>query len=100
MLEVGYGIGAQTVTLARRSPDAQFVSVDVSEDSIAEARQAADSAGLTNVAFRHADIFALPFDAESFDHVFVCFVLEHLSEPVQALAILRGSSSPVARSLS
>jgi SAM-dependent methyltransferase len=94
VLEVGCGIGAQTVTLARRSPDAQFVSVDVSEDSIAEARQAADSAGLTNVAFRHADIFALPFDAESFDHVFVCFVLEHLSEPVQALAILRGQLKP------
>ena len=39
--------------------------------------------------FQQADIFALPFEAESFDHVFVCFVLEHLSRPVEALAILK-----------
>ncbi len=31
----------------------------------------------------------MPFDAESFDHVFVCFVLEHLARPVEALAILK-----------
>ncbi len=89
VLEVGCGVGAQTVTLAQRSPDARFTSVDISADSIAEARRRADRAGLTNVEFRQADIFALPFRAESFDHVFVCFVLEHLSRPVEALAILQ-----------
>jgi SAM-dependent methyltransferase len=88
VLEAGCGVGAQTIPLAQRSPDARFTSVDVSADSIAEAKRRADRAGLTNVEFRHADIFALPFDAESFDHVFVCFVLEHLSQPVEALTIL------------
>jgi len=89
VLEVGCGVGAQTVTLARRSPEARFTSVDLSADSIAEARRRADRAGLTNVEFRQADLFALPFRAESFDHVFVCFVLEHLSRPVEALTILK-----------
>jgi SAM-dependent methyltransferase len=89
VLEVGCGVGAQTVTLARRSPDARFTSVDFSADSIAEARRRADRAGLSNVEFLQADIFALPFKAESFDHAFVCFVLEHLSRPVEALTILR-----------
>jgi len=88
VLEAGCGVGAQTVTLAQRSPDARFTSVDVSADSVAEAKRRADAAGLTNVQFQQADIFALPFAAESFDHVFVCFVLEHLSRPVEALAIL------------
>jgi SAM-dependent methyltransferase len=88
VLEAGCGVGAQTVTLARRSPNARFTSIDVSADSIAEAKRRADRGGLTNVEFRQADIFALPFDTESFDHVFVCFVLEHLSQPVEALAIL------------
>jgi SAM-dependent methyltransferase len=88
VLEAGCGVGAQTVTLARRSPDAQFTSIDVSADSIAEAGRRAERAGVTNVEFRQADIFALPFGAKSFDHVFVCFVLEHLSRPVEALAIL------------
>jgi len=94
VLEAGCGVGAQTITLAKRSPDARFTSVDVSADSLAEARRRANRAGLTNVEFRQADIFALPFSAQSFDHVFVCFVLEHLSRPVEALAILDGLLRP------
>ena len=89
VLEVGCGVGAQTLTLAQRSPYARFISIDISAISLAEAKRRIDSAGITNVELRQADIFALPFSAESFDHVFVCFVLEHLSRPVEALAILR-----------
>jgi SAM-dependent methyltransferase len=88
VLEAGCGVGAQTVTLARQSPDARFTSIDVSRESIAEAKLHVEEAGLTNVEFREADIFALPWGPESFDHVFVCFVLEHLSRPVEALALL------------
>jgi SAM-dependent methyltransferase len=94
VLEVGCGVGAQTVTLARRSPEARFTSIDVSEDSIGKARQAVGLAGLANVAFQQADLFALPFESESFDHVFVCFVLEHLAQPLEALAILKAQLKP------
>ena len=94
VLEAGCGVGAQTVTLAQRSPHARFTSVDLSADSLAQARQRVEEAGLRNVQFRQADIFALPFDAASFDHVFVCFVLEHLVQPVEALAILKGLLRP------
>ncbi len=94
VLEAGCGVGAQTVTLAKRSPDARFTSIDVSEESIAEARRRADRAGITNVEFGQADIFALPFGSASFDHVFVCFVLEHLARPVDALVILIGLLRP------
>jgi SAM-dependent methyltransferase len=52
------------------------------------------AAGARNVEFRHADLFALPFERQSFDHVFVCFVLEHLARPRDALASLRGMLKP------
>jgi ubiquinone/menaquinone biosynthesis C-methylase UbiE len=94
VLEAGCGVGAQTVTLAQRSPGARFTSVEISADSIAEARRRTDQAGLANVEFRQADIFDLPFEAGSFDHVFVCFVLEHLARPVEALAVLKGLLRP------
>jgi SAM-dependent methyltransferase len=94
VLEAGCGVGAQTVTLAQRSPGARVTSVDVSAESVAEARRRVDRAGLTNVELRQADIFALPFAPGSFDHVFVCFVLEHLARPVEALAALRGLLRP------
>jgi len=90
VLEAGCGVGAQTVTLAGNSPDARFTSVDISEDSVTAARRAAEAAGITNVHFQQGDIFHLPFEAESFDHIFVCFVLEHLPRPVEALEILKG----------
>ena len=88
VLEAGCGVGAQTFALAQRSPDARFTSVDLSADSLAEAKRKTEAAGITNVQFQQADIFALPYAPESFDHVFVCFVLEHLSRPVEALVIL------------
>jgi SAM-dependent methyltransferase len=88
VLEVGCGVGAQTVTLAHRSPDARFTSMDVSADSLAEARRRVEAARLGNVEFRKADVFALPFAPASYDHAFVCFVLEHLARPVEALEAL------------
>jgi SAM-dependent methyltransferase len=89
VLEAGCGIGAQTVTLARNSPGARIVSVDISDASLNSARKLAAAESLKNVTFQRADIFDLPFPPESFDHVFVCFVLEHLRDPVGALACLK-----------
>jgi ubiquinone/menaquinone biosynthesis C-methylase UbiE len=89
VLEAGCGVGAQTVTLASNSPRALITSIDVSEASVVEARKAVQAAAINNVTLRQADIFHLPFPPESFDHVFVCFVLEHLAQPVEALRALK-----------
>jgi ubiquinone/menaquinone biosynthesis C-methylase UbiE len=94
VLEAGCGVGAQTVTLARNSPGAQFTSVDVSPPSLEAARARVRAASLDNVTFQQADIFALPFPEERFDHVFVCFVLEHLARTGEALARLRSHLRP------
>lgn len=66
-----------------------MTSIDVAESSVAEARIAVQATGLTNVTLRQADIFDLPFAPESFDHIFLCFVLEHLARPVEALEALK-----------
>ena len=89
VLEAGCGVGAQTITLSSNSPKALITSVDVSEASIVEARRAVRAAGINNVTLRQADIFHLPFPPESFDHVFLCFVLEHLIQPIEALRALK-----------
>jgi SAM-dependent methyltransferase len=68
--------------------------MDVSAASLGEARQRTRSARRENVAFVLGDIYALPFAPASFDHVFVCFVLEHLSRPTDALAALRRAVRP------
>ena len=85
VLEAGCGVGAQTVILARNNPEASIVSIDISGESIEKARILAEKEGLANVGFQVADIFNLPFEDETFDHVFICFVLEHLKNPLDAL---------------
>lgn len=89
ILEAGCGVGAQTLILAQNNPDCHFVSMDISAESIQMAKQLVDKHRITNVEFQQGDIFDLPFPMESFDHVFVCFVLEHLKHPQLALKNLR-----------
>lgn len=88
VLESGCGIGAQTVILAKNSPEASITSIDISQESINTAKAFVEKSGFSNVDFHVADIFNLNFQDEAFDHIFVCFVLEHLSDPVRALNCL------------
>ncbi|MBL0730981.1 class I SAM-dependent methyltransferase [Piscinibacter sp. HJYY11] len=88
VLEAGCGTGAQTLTIAAQSPGAHVTCIDISAESLAHARERTAAAGLRNLSFQQADLRALPFDAASFDHVFVCFVLEHLPDPVDVLRTL------------
>ncbi|GAA1589150.1 methyltransferase domain-containing protein [Kribbella hippodromi] len=93
VLEAGCGVGAQTVQLVTRSPGIELVSVDVSEESLAQAKaRLAAAAPYATVDWRHADLLDLP--DEKFDHVFLCFVLEHLADPHDALARLRDHLNP------
>jgi trans-aconitate methyltransferase len=94
VLEVGCGVGAQTLALAKRSPEATFVAMDISEASLAAAQERIRSAGFTNVVFQQADVYSATFAPAAFDHIFTCFVLEHLSQPREALARLKQALKP------
>ena len=86
VLEAGCGVGSQTITLARNNPQVSFVSVDISPESLEQAKSMIEQEGVRNVEFEQADLFNLPYPPESFDHVFVCFVLEHVHDPVSAVS--------------
>ena len=94
VLEAGCGVGSQTVTLARNSPNAHITSIDISEASVAEAKKRVESEGFSNVNFQQGNIFNLSYQTESFDHIFVCFVLEHLPNPIEALSTLKRYIKP------
>jgi SAM-dependent methyltransferase len=84
VLEVGCGTGAQTRRLTERSPKISLVSVDLSATSLLAARARGVATDLVQ-----GEIMALPFRDGTFDHIFVCFVLEHLADPTSALQALR-----------
>ena len=86
VLEVGCGVGAQTLILLRRNPGIHLTSLDMSAESLQKARENVEEMGYDNVEFRHEDILDHRLEPGSFDHLFICFVLEHMEQPVGALA--------------
>ncbi len=94
VLEAGCGTGEQTAILADQNPECTFVSIDIAGESLAMAEKALRSRGIQNVRFQPADVFNLPFARESFDHIFVCFLLEHIRAPMTALKALRKVLKP------
>ena len=79
------GASARDGHLARNSPDARITSVDVA--GVAGPGQRQRGGGRHERAVQR-DILRPPC-AGAFDHVFICFVLEHLARPLDALAALK-----------
>ena len=94
VLEAGCGVGAQTRLLVKRSPRANFTCIDISEQSLATARRLKDEPGFEHVTFKQDNMHQPGFDDDAFDHVFICFVLEHLEDPVGALHQLKRVLKP------
>ncbi len=94
VLEVGCGVGAQTLILLRRNPGIRLTSIDMSEESLRKAKSSVENAGYKNVEFRHENVFDDKFEPGLYDHIFICFVLEHLEQPVEALKLLMKLLSP------
>lgn len=86
VLDLGCGVGAQTVHLFKKWPHLTVTGVDASADQLAAAER------LLRVETRtkrfipvRSEAASLPFKDGSFDAVFVCFLLEHLQDPLAAL---------------
>ncbi len=86
VLEVGCGVGAQTRILAGKCPEVAFTAIDISGESIVQANALVKEHQLSNVRFQKASVLDMPFADACFDHVFICFVLEHLPDPRAALS--------------
>ncbi len=89
VLEVGCGVGAQTALLARRNPGIYLTSIDISESSVIQARKTVEEQGCEGVTIKQDNIYDHHLGTNTFDHLFVCFLLEHLEDPPLALEIMK-----------
>ncbi len=70
ILEAGCGTGRFCCLFARDFPDSTIHGVDVSPSALEVARGLGQALRLSNVSFREASLFALPFPDNHFDCVF------------------------------
>ena len=85
ILDVGCGPGTITADLAALVPDGEVIGIDTSEDVLDQARNNADTRGLTNVRFEKGVVHTLKYPDDTFDVVHAHQVLQHCGEPVKAL---------------
>jgi ubiquinone/menaquinone biosynthesis C-methylase UbiE len=86
VIEIGSGVGAQTQILLERFPGAQFDCVDASDKQIARASQTLkEPLQKGRVHLHQADALHLPFKDDEFDCAFICWLLEHVQNPLDVL---------------
>jgi SAM-dependent methyltransferase len=86
LLDVGCGPGTITAGLAALLPKGRVVGLDAAADVLEQARAEARRQGAGNASFKVGDVYHLAFADASFDVVHAHQVLQHLSDPVAALA--------------
>jgi SAM-dependent methyltransferase len=89
VLNLGCGLGASSIALARAYPRAQVLGVDLDQPSVAEARAAAAEAGVADrVTFVAGDAATVSSEGP-FDLVTVFEALHDMGDPVGALRTAR-----------
>lgn len=85
LLDIGAGSGTITASLAKYMPEGHLTATDISDDILHQAKHHAESKGVTNISFKNANVFELPFPDASFDITHAHQVLCHLDLPTAAI---------------
>jgi ubiquinone/menaquinone biosynthesis C-methylase UbiE len=84
LLEVGCGVGAVLAVLGQEFPGVRLTGVDIEPRQLEFARGHLERAGV-EATLLQADALHLPFEDESFDHVWLMWFLEHIADPPAVL---------------
>jgi ubiquinone/menaquinone biosynthesis C-methylase UbiE len=91
LIEIGCGVGAQTEILLRHFPDLSVTGVDASKANLDRAVQRLADVPWADGRFEGvlADATSLDMPASTFDAAFLCWILEHVADPLQVLSEAR-----------
>lgn len=81
ILDIGCGTGSNLSILQKAFPNCFFNGVDISKDQIQVARKR-----FPKFNFEIAPAQKLPWEENTFDHIFIMWLLEHVSDPLKVLS--------------
>lgn len=97
VLDAGCGRGVGLVAAAALQPEVQFVGIDLSRPSLADAQTEVTRRGLSNVRLQCVDLMTLEgleVPAGGFDVILSSGVVHHLSDPARGLSLLAERLAP------
>lgn len=80
VLEVGAGTGFYSVKVAQMVSEGRLELLDLQPEMLKKARRRLEAEGLSNVGYTLSDASKLPFEADSFDVIFLVAVLGEISD--------------------
>ena len=91
LIEIGCGVGAQTEILLRRCPDLHVTGVDRNPANLEHAAHHLGELAWAEGRYElvEADATRLDFEASRFDGAFLCWILEHVGDPLAVLSEAR-----------
>lgn len=94
ILEIGCGAGAVLGILGTAFPNLKIAGIDLESKQIDYAKKHLNNLNLTDVDLRVGDANKLPWDDNSFSHVYAIWFLEHLIDPLPVLKEARRVLKP------
>lgn len=82
ILDIGCGTGVISKYISEKMPFSQVIGVDHDDTKISINNE---HNTLSNLCFKTADVYNLPFKDETFDLCFCRFMLMHLADPLKAI---------------
>ena len=94
ILDAGCGSGVSTEYLVHLNPQAEVTGIDLSEGTLAVARERCRRSGADRVTFRHLSIYDVEQLEGQFDLINCVGVLHHMPDPIKGIQSLATKLAP------
>ena len=94
ILDAGCGSGVSTEYLVHLNPKATVIGIDLSEGTLAVAKERCQRSGATRVEFHHLSLFDADQLEGEFDLINSVGVLHHTSDPIRGIQALANKLAP------
>jgi SAM-dependent methyltransferase len=94
ILDAGCGSGVSTEYLVHLNPEATVIGIDLSEGTLAVAKERCQRSGATRVEFHHLSLFDADQLEGEFDLINSVGVLHHTSDPIRGIQALANKLAP------